>query len=72
MVQWEVVKRTMHQRVFHHFPDGGAGKAEARVTGWTPWYSHGPKTCPSPSTFSSKVGMGGSAVSSATRSGMVA
>ena len=33
MVQWEVVKRTMHQRVFHHFPDGGAGRAEARVNG---------------------------------------
>ena len=33
MVQWEVVKRTMHQRVFHHFADGGAGKAEARVDG---------------------------------------
>ena len=34
VVQWEVVKRTMHQRVFHHFPDGGAGKAEARVDGF--------------------------------------
>ena len=33
VVQWEVVKRTMHQRVFHHFSDGGAGKAEARVDG---------------------------------------
>ena len=33
MVQWEVVKRTMHQTVFHHFPDGGGGKAEARVDG---------------------------------------
>ena len=40
--------------------------------GWTPWYSQGPKACPSPSNFSSKVGMEGSAVSSATRSGMVA